>query len=537
MTPEQFLEYLKSTLPQNNSLSPEKYRYALYVRKSTDESDNQIRSLSDQLLECKDMARRLNLRFTDEDIFEEAESAKEPGIRPKFTKMINEIKLGKYQGVIAWHPDRLARNMKDAGEIIDLVDKDIIKDLKFVSFTFMNDASGKMLLGMTFVLSKQYSDKLSDDVSRGNRHSLEEGKYINKTKHGYYKDVNQYLRPDGENFALIKNAFKMRSENKTLEEIASYLNDNAYSTIRKKTGRTIKKMDKQAVLKFLSDPVYTGVLKYGNSIINLMEIYDFMPTVTPEVFMQINGKSGEYAKYYRNNRRGEDIKADLLRGMVFCNECKESMSAGITSKHNRSKTKTTNYFYYRCENKACKACGKSVRAKVIVDYVKNYLAEKPFSNERAYKHFKIEMQRVSSERVAIAKQAITSFRAEKQAQEKRLRDIKDLMLSEKDEEIRGIFKGDIRVVDQVIEVTENKILELSKTVELNKVVIKTYSDFLELSENMANTMANYGRMDQYDFLFRKMFSNFYVNGKTVYKATLNSPFDVLSETKVSECGR
>lgn len=118
--------------------------------------------------------------------------------------------------------------MKEAGEIIDLIDKGIIRDLKFVSFNFDNNTSGKMLLGIAFVLSKQYSDQLSDDVTRGVKKNIEEGKYINSPKHGYYKDKNQYLRPDGRNFQLIKEAFQKRLEGETIKNIAEFLNEEGY---------------------------------------------------------------------------------------------------------------------------------------------------------------------------------------------------------------------------------------------------------------------------------------------------------------------
>jgi len=154
--------------------------YAVYVRKSTDESDKQIRSLQDQIAECKDFAEKNAIKIYKDDIIDEAESAKEHDNRKSLDKLINDLKSGKYGGVLAWHPDRLARNMKEEGEIIDLVDKNIIRDLKFVSLNFQNDTSGKMLLSITFVLSKEYSDKLSNNVSRGNKRSVEGGKYINK---------------------------------------------------------------------------------------------------------------------------------------------------------------------------------------------------------------------------------------------------------------------------------------------------------------------------------------------------------------------
>jgi site-specific DNA recombinase len=181
LTPAELTQLLKQMSGEEENKDPSQYRYILYARKSTGDEERQARSLGDQVLECKDVAISRNLNVASKPI-KESESAKEPDIRPKFRRMIDDIKAGKYDGILAWHPDRLARNMKDAGEIIDLLDKGIIKDLQFVSFTFENNASGKMLLGIAFVLSKQYSDQLSNNVCRGVKRSIEEGKWLTTAK-------------------------------------------------------------------------------------------------------------------------------------------------------------------------------------------------------------------------------------------------------------------------------------------------------------------------------------------------------------------
>jgi len=49
-----------------------------------------------------------------------------------------------------------------------------------------------MLLGILFATSKQYSDKLSVDVSRGTSGNIKEGKYNGVIKKGYYVDKNTW---------------------------------------------------------------------------------------------------------------------------------------------------------------------------------------------------------------------------------------------------------------------------------------------------------------------------------------------------------
>jgi len=56
--------------------------------------------------------------------------------------------------------------MLEGGEIIDCVDQGLIA-LEYTNFHFENTPAGKMMLGIWFVFSKQYSDKLSEDSSRG----------------------------------------------------------------------------------------------------------------------------------------------------------------------------------------------------------------------------------------------------------------------------------------------------------------------------------------------------------------------------------
>ena len=141
-------------------------KYFLYTRKSTDEEERQVLSIESQIAELKEFAAKEKLEIVDS--FEESKTAKEPG-RMVLGGMLKRIENGEAQGILAWHPDRLARNSIDGGKIIYLVDTIKILDLKFPTFWFDATPQGKFMLNIAFGQSKYYIDNLSENVKRGQR--------------------------------------------------------------------------------------------------------------------------------------------------------------------------------------------------------------------------------------------------------------------------------------------------------------------------------------------------------------------------------
>lgn len=104
LTTQDFLKLLQGLQGQDSAQDTTQLRYVIYARKSTTESEErQVRSLGDQVVECTELSQKMGLKVVK--IIKEAESAKEPDIRPKFREMVEEIKKGKYEGIIAWHPE------------------------------------------------------------------------------------------------------------------------------------------------------------------------------------------------------------------------------------------------------------------------------------------------------------------------------------------------------------------------------------------------------------------------------------------------
>ena len=273
---EQF--FIRAEEGTKHILPKERRRYVIYLRKSTDDESKQVRSLEDQRAECLELAHHLGIDVREQDIFEESASAKKSGNRPIFDDMVMGFKTGRYHGLLAWSPDRLSRNMKEAGEIIEMIDLEEIQDLHFRTYQFENNPNGKMLLGILFATSKQYSDKLSVDVKRGTEGNIKEGKYNGVVKKGYFVDASTgYFIPDGYNWDLIREAVNMRLyQGKTNIEVAKFLNDS-YLSVRKDQDSEAKiaKMTKARVGELFEDPFYFGLYQYGDKVTNLIEMTGF----------------------------------------------------------------------------------------------------------------------------------------------------------------------------------------------------------------------------------------------------------------------
>ncbi len=496
-----------------------KLRYVIYVRKSTDDPKRQARSIPDQIDECRQLADRMHLKVVGQPIIEK-KSAKKPGRRPLFRKMLNDLLQGKIDGIIAWHPDRLSRNMKEGGEIIDMVDEGHIKDMKFVMHHFSSDANGKMLLGMAFVLSKQYSDKLSDDVTRGVRRSHEQGKSP-APKHGYIRDENGMYRPDGKNFDLICQAWQMRKEAVSLEDIVEYMNTNGYSRLVKSTGE-VTKMTKQKLSDIFRDPFYYGILIQAGSQADLREIYDFSPAITEQDYLEVQALSGRRVNPYKSKRH----TYLPLRMMVNCQSCGMHMYAGVSKGH------TKKYLFYRCGNKFCKRKKKSVRAKIVFDFIYDFLSEGLNFTEADYNKYYGSLTKITDAKrekfqfELYSKQALLKDTRGK-SKDLALKLLDNPSLSEITVKIGNDKQTELQQLEQQLEVDIEKLKQNMTNPEQDRLSIQ---QFLNLSKN-AGSIIKSGDVIVKDSISRIIFLNFDVDEDKVASYRLKPPFDELLKTR------
>ncbi len=505
-------------------------KYALYVRKSTDDPERQARSIPDQIAECKNLANRMGLIIVGQPIIE-TKSAKKPGRRPLFRQMLRDIKTGKYDGILAWNPDRLARNMKEGGEVIDMIDEDEIKDLKFVTHHITKDANGLMLLGMAFVLSRQYSDKLSADVTRGMHRKVNEGK-SHIPKHGYILDEYGWYQPDGKNYELIKEAWQMKLRGESLEKIAKDINALGYFRLVKTSGKHVK-LGKRMLSPLFKDSFYYGMLTQGTEIIDLRTKYEFQPAVSEEDFLRIN-TAGNSRLTPVNTSRPTFYP---FKAFVKCSFCDGNMTVGPSTGGSGKR-----YLNFRCETPTCirntaenKAKHRndltkikvSVRVKVVLDWLYEFLADGLNFTEADYQIYLKEMTDVLTTKRTKLERELNSKQGTLKALEAESRDTALGVLKQADGSTAKKY-GEERLKELEGQKTESMtdIKSIKEAMPNIKQDTLTLEDFLNLSKNAGQSIKA-GTPEVKDQIVRIIFLNVWIDTEKVTAYRLKEPFDTL----------
>ena len=501
-----------------------KLRYVLYARKSTEDDNRQVRSIDDQIRDCQKLAKELGITVVGDPI-RETKSAKKPGKRPLFSMLLKDVESGKYDGILCWHPDRLCRNMLEGGQIINMLDEGVLKDIRFHSHQFSNDANGKMLLGMLFVFSKQYSDDLSDKVSRGVQGNLDEGKSSGAPKWGYSRsEVTGHYEPN-EYFDAIKEAWEMRSRGESLQTITKFLSEKGVHRITKNTKRPAKfRVSIQTLSNIFRDSVYYGKLNQANQSVDLRTIYDFKPMVDEKTFNQIQAMS-----YGRTQDKHAKKRVSFypLRRMVFCAVCGSTKPMSVGK--NLVGSKTHHVLTYTCKNPDCIRKPRSLRAKHVFNSIYGLLDSFEFG-DKTYELYSKEMDEMTDEKITEIREKILSKRGALTHIMKELND-------------RALSLGRMKPDSEVYRVNENKVNELAiKRVDIEQEIellekkianpskIKLSKDqFLNQLKMLPDKMRA-GSAVEKDLLCRNLFLNLHVDNEKVVNYIWREPYASLVKT-------
>lgn len=304
-----------------------KKTYFAYLRKSTDDDNNQVLSLSVQKHTILDFCQKQNLRT--KKFWEEKRSAKQKG-RPIFNQMLDEVENGNVTGIVCHKPDRLTRNWYDTARIFELMEKG--KEFVFVTGSFDNNAQGKAMFGMNALMAKWYVDNLSEETKKGQAELIRQGIFPGPPPIGYlsrkafekrFGKETDRIEIDSEVAPAILNTYKMYASGRySLQDITDWAHDQG---IKSQLGNKIGKAQWHNIL---TNPFYYGSFEWNSQIYpgNHQPIVEKVIWDIVQERIHAKGHSSPQKHYFP------------FRGEMVCGEC----GCRITGETQKG------HIYYRC---------------------------------------------------------------------------------------------------------------------------------------------------------------------------------------------
>ena len=502
----------------------------MYLRKSSEEEEKQFNSTRDQEKKCRAYIEALeaseSVKINIVKKYEEHHSAAHAGERKEFNEMLEGIKAGRFDAILAYHPDRLSRNMLEAGILLDMIRPEkgeevgVLQDLLFPTVAFTNDSGGRLMLAVLFSMATQYSDHLSEVVQRGVDGNLEKGKSSGTPKWGYTRNrVTGYYEPD-DNFDLIRQGWEMILDGSSQAAVLDFWKDNDvhYHTVEgaNKVSRKVKMEHKTAVSRLFKDPFYYGILVQAGKEVDLRRIPEanFEPMVTEDEYDRV--QEILEGKYQNHRRVKEEDKAFIpFQGMIICEHCGRKLYGYLNKKRR--------LVYYGHQNKAAredceriqdKSVTNEVRGNTILDEVYKALDNlKPTKKDyerylRVAKHYtddmKDEMIREKRSKLGILSQYKREEKDETESYKVLMRD------KNAPEAVKKSISDKLGVLQHDIQRLEKDIAELTAKIDTPERALLNERDFLNFLKNAPQQMRELDFVGK-DILLRSIFLNLRIN--------------------------
>ena len=309
----------------------------IYCRKSSEDKDRQILSLDDQQRTCTELAE--DKGFTILGVYRESKSAKRPDRRPEFTALLSRMLRNEAKHILCWKADRLCRNAKEGGTLIDKVD---YEGMQIVTPTMDYDRNNSTFLFIEFGMATKFSKDLSDNVKRGMHTKLTMGWMPGEAPLGYLNDQTKPkgqkdVYPDPDRFDLCRKWWELMLTG-TETVISSLAKVTALGLRSKRTGKPISKTE---AFRFFRRVFYTGQFDYNG------ERYEGKqkPMITLSEFHRVQDIIDGRKRIFKN------FNDFYFMRVLKCGECGASITAENKTKHYKTTGKSQNFIYARCTKK------------------------------------------------------------------------------------------------------------------------------------------------------------------------------------------
>ncbi|GEM_PF-689630 len=355
---------------------------AIYVRKSTDREDHQVQSLEDQLTSLRKLAERESLEIEREII--EAKSAKEPGTRPEFGRLMADISSGRIEGVLVWQINRLARNMVDGGMVSHLLQSGKLRFIKTPDKTYHPEDSA-LLMAIETGMATSFIQDLRRNVRRGMEGKARRGWFPGPAPFGYVNNrLTREIEPDPQRFHILRQAWEMlASGGMTVADVRRQMAELGITDASGKSGMT-----NGTAYRMFRNRFYTGELPYGGEWLPGKH----QPMVSKADFGRVQAGLSRAPK-------SKDVELKHPYAGVFtCPNCGCAVTAETKVKRFKTTGTERRYTYYRCTG--AKGCSKMAVTGERLDEAMHALFE-AFRTDPVIEQWMRSQLKLSAERASI----------------------------------------------------------------------------------------------------------------------------------------
>lgn len=336
------------------------YSAGLYLRLSRDDSAMDVdsgRTESISIGSQRELLRSFVRSRRDMEIYDTYVDDGYSGInfdRPGFKRMMEDVRAGKVDCIIVKDLSRFGRDYIEAGRLIQKTFPAF--HVRFIALTDNYDSqtadnnTKSLVLPVKNFINDSYCRDISQKVKSHQKAKREQGKFIGSfAMYGYLKSVEDKnrLTPDGYAAGIVRKIFAWKIDGMSAQAIAQRLDGlGVLSPMEYKkslgehytTGfqtKTTAKWSAVAVIRILTNEVYTGVMVQGKSEkVN----YKVKKTVAKpkEEWVRVEGTHEAIVSREDFGIVQELLKVDtrakaggacshLFSGLLFCGDCKEPM--------------------------------------------------------------------------------------------------------------------------------------------------------------------------------------------------------------------
>lgn len=243
------------------------------------------------------------------------ESASGKQIRKKFNEMMAFVRKNNIPIILCEKIDRLTRNLKDASVIYDWLSEDENRAVYCVKENFVANKNTKahenLVWDMKVAIAKFYSQNLSEEVKKGQKEMLAQGRLPTKPPIGYKtieKDGHKVHVLDEAVAAHIKEMFELYATgNYSIIRLEKEFYDKG---LRAKSG---KRLRKSKIHTLLQDPFYYGELLWKGVVYPNGQQ---QPLISKDLYKKVQlilKRKIKNPRYQKHN--------SLFKGKIACSGC------------------------------------------------------------------------------------------------------------------------------------------------------------------------------------------------------------------------